>query len=299
MTLKQFNRIVEIRTKIISLATFLTGSLYAAITTGTWSWLRFFLMGVAVLCVDMGTTGFNSYFDYRNGTDTKKYNFEKDKVLVHEGVDPNSALYISVGLFGVAGLLGLVLAWLTSWWLLVVGGLCLLVGYAYTGGPLPISRTPFGELFAGGFLGTILFVLSYYMQALTFSQDTVLASLPFFFLIAMILSVNNTCDLYADFRAGRMTLSILLRERWAIRLMASEGLAAYSITVWYVLNGRYPYASLPFLIFAIAFSLREFIVMRFRGFSLETKGSSMQGVAKIFLFFSVSQIAGCLLELAV
>jgi len=254
---------------------------------------------VAVLCVDMGTTGFNSYFDYRNGTDTKSHNFEKDKVLVHEGVNPLYALFISVALFGVAGMIGLVLAWLTSWWLLAVGGLCLVVGFAYTGGPLPISRTPFGELFAGGFLGTVLFVLSYYMQALSFGKDTVLASLPFFFLIALILSVNNTCDLYADFRAGRLTLSILLRERWAIRLMASEGLAAYILTVWFVLSGRYPYASLPFLIFAIAFSLREFILMRFRGFSLETKGASMQGVSKIFLFFSLSQIAGSLLELAV
>jgi 1,4-dihydroxy-2-naphthoate octaprenyltransferase len=256
-------------------------------------------MGVAVLCVDMGTTGFNSYFDYRNGTDTKTYNFERDKVLVHEGVDPSHALFISVALFGLAGVLGLVLAWLTSWWLLLVGGLCLVVGYAYTGGPYPISRTPFGELFAGGFLGTVLFVLSYFMQALTFNQDTVLASLPFFFLIAMILSVNNTCDLYADYFAGRRTLSILLRERWSIRLLASEGLAAYILTVWFVLSGRYPFASLPFLIFAIAFSLREFILMRFRGFSLETKGASMQGVSKIFLFLCLSQIAGWLIELAV
>lgn len=299
MTFKQFNRVVEIRTKIISMATFLGGSLFAALAMGTWSWLRFSLMGFAVLCVDMGTTGFNSYFDYRNGTDTKTYNLERDKVLVHEGVNPVYALLISVGLFGIAGVLGLILAWLTSWWLLVVGGICLVVGFIYTGGPLPISRTPFGELFAGGFLGTVLFLLSYYMQALSFNQETVMASLPFFLLIAMILTVNNTCDLYADFHAGRRTLSILLRERWSIRLMASEGLAAYVLTVWYLLSGRYPYASLPFFIFAIAFSLREFILMRFRGFSLETKGSSMQGVSKIFLFFSLSLIAGCLLEMIV
>ncbi len=41
--------------------------------------------------------GSTAICDYATEPMQKKYNFEKDKVLVHEGVDPNSALYISVG----------------------------------------------------------------------------------------------------------------------------------------------------------------------------------------------------------
>ncbi|HLW21854.1 MAG TPA: prenyltransferase, partial [Sphaerochaetaceae bacterium] len=88
MTLTQFNRIVEIRTKIISMGTFLSGSIYAGAVTGLWSWDRFLVMLFAVLFVDMGTTGFNSYFDFVSGTDRAELNFERDKVLVHEGVAP-------------------------------------------------------------------------------------------------------------------------------------------------------------------------------------------------------------------
>ncbi|MGE0075943.1 MAG: prenyltransferase, partial [Sphaerochaetaceae bacterium] len=80
MTITQFNRIVEIRTKIISMGTFLSASLFAAVATGTWSWPRFVVMAFAVLLVDMGTTGFNSYFDFTSGTDKAEYNHERDKV---------------------------------------------------------------------------------------------------------------------------------------------------------------------------------------------------------------------------
>ena len=30
------------------------------------------------------------------------------------------------------------------------------IGYLYTGGPMPISWTPFGELFSGLFMGMII-----------------------------------------------------------------------------------------------------------------------------------------------
>ena len=35
------------------------------------------------------------------------------------------------------------------------------IGYLYTGGPIPISWTPFGELFSGLFMGMIIIVLSF------------------------------------------------------------------------------------------------------------------------------------------
>ena len=85
MTLTQFLRIVEIRTKIISMGTFASGTLFALYAEGRLSLPILFLMAFATLFVDMGTTGFNSYFDYRNGTDTKEANCEDDKVLVYQG----------------------------------------------------------------------------------------------------------------------------------------------------------------------------------------------------------------------
>jgi len=67
----------------------------------------------------------------------------------------------------IAGILGLILGYLTSFYLVLIGSFCMGVGFIYTGGPYPISRTPLGELFAGGFLGTVLFLISFYVQSLS------------------------------------------------------------------------------------------------------------------------------------
>ncbi len=85
--------------------------------------------------------------------------------------------------------------------------------FFYTAGPKPVSSTPFGEIFAGGFLGTVLFLLVcfvsnrkiYIFICSSFTSD--------FFVIAQILTVNNTCDIKGDRAAGRKTLSINCRKK--------------------------------------------------------------------------------------
>lgn len=292
MKFTQFNRIVEIRTKIISMGTFLTGSLFALATAQSWSWPRFLVMLLAVLFVDMGTTGFNSYFDFINGTDRAQYNLEKDKVLVHEGVSPSLALLISVTLFILAAILGLLLAHWTSYWLIPIGGVSMMVGFLYTGGPYPISRTPFGELFAGGFLGSLLFVLSYYVQTLTFKWSAIVVSLPLLLLIGEILMVNNSCDRIADEIAGRRTLAILLGEQKSVIASRSILLGALLIQLLLPLLGLIPMVTLFFTIGGALLALPIWVKMEKRGFSLETKGISMGGISKIYLihclFFGVA-----------
>jgi 1,4-dihydroxy-2-naphthoate octaprenyltransferase len=288
MTITQFNRIVEIRTKIISMGTFTAGVLYAAANEGVFSLERFLLMAAAVLFVDMGTTGFNSYFDFIHGTDTKEYNLERDKVLVHDGVEARTALLISLTLFGLAGVIGIILAYMTSFYLLVAGAVSMAVGFLYTGGPLPISRTPLGELFAGGFLGSVLFIITYYVLSLKLRSELFIASIPFLLLIALILTVNNTCDIKADKAAGRKTLSILITKRRAVPLMRTMIITSYLTVALFSLTGIYPVFTLGWAIPAFLFSMKVFNQMEKQGFSLETKGVSMGGVSKIYLVFVAS-----------
>lgn len=297
MTITQFNRIVEIRTKIISMGTFLCGSTYAVAMTGIWSWDRFIVMAFAVLFVDMGTTGFNSYFDFISGTDRADLNFERDKVLVHEGVSPFAALGISLSLFGAAGVLGLLLAWWTSFFLIVVGAICMGVGFFYTGGPYPISRTPFGELFAGGFLGTVLFTISYYVQTEVVNLRSIVVSIPLLLLIGMILTVNNTCDRESDTAAGRKTLSILVSERTILIIMRSTLLLAYTLPILYTFTGLLPWTIIPCVVIAGIPAWKTYRAMETRGFSLKTKGASMGSVSKLFLLYCVSTCMGLLFSM--
>jgi 1,4-dihydroxy-2-naphthoate octaprenyltransferase len=294
MNMTQFRNIVEIRTKVISMVTFFCGSLYAFYRTGLWSWKVGLLMGLAVLCVDMGTTGFNTYFDFVNGTDSAKTNREKDKVLVHEGVDPASALLVSVVLFLVAAALGLLLAYVTSWKLIVVGFFCMVAGFAYTGGPFPISRTPFGEVFAGGFLGSVLFMLSFYVQTKRIDVLTFVVSIPFLLLVAMILTVNNTCDFDSDRLAGRKTLSIVLGKKKSLWLPGFEYGVALVVTLVMLAKRIFPLWSLPFLLLAFCIGFLNMKTLYARGFSPETKSISMATVAKIYLLYGAGFFLGFL-----
>lgn len=296
MTFKQFLRIIEIRTKIISMGTFASGTLFALYTEGELKISILLLMGFATLFVDMGTTGFNSYFDYRNGTDRQETNCEDDKVLVYQGVNPSHALQISLVLFFLAGVLGLVLAYLTSWVLLIVGGVCMLVGFAYTGGPYPISRTPFGELFAGFFLGTVLFLISYFVQAQTVTIQAALASLPFLVLIAMILSVNNSCDRISDAKAGRKTLTIVLGKWGTTSLLVVEAVLVVALSIALFALGIYPLVLLIALVPFFLFGSFEFRAMVRRGFSNSTKQPNMGSIARVYVVFSLCFSLGLILS---
>ncbi len=294
MNVHQFLRIVEIRTKIISMGTFACGTLFALYTQGSLTFGILALMAFATLFVDMGTTGFNTYFDYRNGTDREETNCEDDKVLVYQGVNPTLALLVSLLLFGVAGVLGLVLAYLTSWKLLVVGGICMGVGFVYTGGPWPISRTPFGELFAGFFLGTVLFLISYFVQTGSVTTEALLASLPALVLVGMILSVNNSCDRISDAKAGRKTLTIMLGRWGTTFLLAVEALLVVALTLALYLMGIYPLplfiTLVPFFLFG-AFECRAMVG---RGFSNQTKQANMGSIARVYVVFSLCFSLGIL-----
>ncbi|MFW5796520.1 MAG: prenyltransferase [Alkalispirochaeta sp.] len=196
ITLYQFMRIVEIRTKIISVSAFLLGALYGIYRFGTVDILVLVTMGAAVLAVDMATTGFNSFFDYFHGVDHRKLNREEDKVLVHEGVPAGTALIVSLILYLAAAVLGVILAFIATPWVIPIGAVSMLVGYLYTGGPRPISRTPLGELFAGGFLGWLLVSLTIFVLAPEeITGRDLLVGIPSFLFVASILTVNNTCDI--------------------------------------------------------------------------------------------------------
>ncbi len=283
VTFSQFLSVIEIRTKIVSVSSFGLGTLFAA-TVVPLDPLLTTLMALAVLAVDMGTTAFNSFFDYMRRVDTNDYAREREKVLLHEGVPPGAALIIAGGLFAIAVALGLVLSFLVGLEVAVIGAVSMLVGFFYTGGPRPLSTTPFGELFAGGFLGSVLFGLSAYIQTGFVDRDMILASLPSLFLVASILAVNNACDREGDKAAGRKTLAILLEKKrgpYAIYLLGALAYGAAFLSL--------PTEPFHYLLFSgtLIASLWIFVSMHRRGYRHETKLPSMGSISLVFLLYTL------------
>ena len=295
-TLGDLARIVELRTKIVSLSSLAIGTLWAAVG-GTFSWATLALMLAATLCVDLATAGFNSYYDHRAGVDTPETDVDGYKVLVHRGIDPRVALRVSRTLFGLAVVFGLALGARVGWEIIGVGALCMAIAWGYSGGPWPISRTPVGEVFAGGAMGLVLTTLSAYVQTGAVDARMLALGVPSTLLIAAVLAANNACDRIGDAAAGRRTLAIVVGERGAVRFV--EGLIAvgFGCALLLAATGVLPgFAAIP-LLAAAGLAVQLLAAMRARGYSPRTKGRTMGSVSVIFLAYTLGTAGSLAIEL--
>jgi 1,4-dihydroxy-2-naphthoate octaprenyltransferase len=290
LTFGHLLKLVEFRTKIISTSSVLIGTLGAYAGGHAFSLATAALFAAAMLCIDIGTGGFNSYFDFKRGVDTAATDLQQYKVLVQAHLNPEVALWLSSAFFGLAMLFGLALGIRVGWPLVGIGAACMAAAFLYSGGPRPLAATPVGELFAGGLLGTAVIILASFVQRGSVDGWTVWLSLPSTPVIACILTVNNTCDIEGDRRAGRRTMSILLgvgRSRYFIDalLLAAWGVA-FALIPLGVLTG---WAAVPLGLGAAA-TVRIARSMHRRGYSHATKGPSMGGISGIFMLFSLAML---------
>lgn len=107
------------------------------------------------------------------------------------------------------------------------------VGYLYTGGPFPISYTPFGEIMSGVFMGMVIILISYYIQTGGLTWNVFLISLPITILVGGINLSNNIRDLVGDKENGRKTLPILAGRKNAVQILS------WVFAVSYILIGIY------------------------------------------------------------
>ena len=87
--------------------------------------------------------------------------------------------------------------------LTIVGLLCVLFAFLYTTGPYPLSYNGWGDVLVIVFFGFVPVGGTYYVQALTWTSDTTVASLICGLLIDTLLVVNNYRDREADARSGK------------------------------------------------------------------------------------------------
>ncbi|HLU22048.1 MAG TPA: 1,4-dihydroxy-2-naphthoate polyprenyltransferase [Bacillaceae bacterium] len=190
----------------------------------------FIAMLLASLLIQAATNMFNEYFDYKRGLDNEK-SVGIGGAIVRNGVKPNTVLNLGFTFFGIAILLGAYISLTSSLWIAVIGFICMLVGYFYTGGPKPIAYTPFGELSSGFFMGVVIIQISYFIQTGYISSISILISIPVSILIGCIMLSNNIRDLDGDKKSGRKTIAILLGRSNAIALLAILFIISY---IWII-----------------------------------------------------------------
>lgn len=186
----------------------------------------FVAMLTASLLIQAATNMVNEYFDYVRGLDNEQ-TVGIGGTIVRDGVAPKLVRNLAYGFYGLSVLLGLYICAESSWWVALAGTVSILVSYLYSAGPLPISSTPFGELFSGLFMGPVIILITFYIQAGYLSVAAVNVSLSLGLLIGAINLSNNIRDKDGDKAHGRKTLAVLLGRRRAIKLLAGIFIAAF------------------------------------------------------------------------
>jgi 1,4-dihydroxy-2-naphthoate octaprenyltransferase len=177
---------------------------------GEFVWWRAALALVVALALQIGVNFANDYSDGVRGSDERRVGPVR---LVAAGLaPPGRVLAAALGSFAVAGAAGLVLAAVTSWWLLAVGAACIAAAWFYTGGPKPYGYSGLGEVFVFACFGVVAVAGTAYVQMSAFSWLGLVASVPAGLLACALLMVNNLRDIRTDTVAGKRTLAVLLGD---------------------------------------------------------------------------------------
>ncbi|MCB1955877.1 MAG: 1,4-dihydroxy-2-naphthoate octaprenyltransferase [Rhodocyclaceae bacterium] len=177
-----------------------------------------FLVALAsALAIQAGTNLFNDAGDFLRGNDgpTRVGPLR----VTAAGLATPGQVRRAAGLCFLAALAGgLFLALRGGWPIVAIGLASLAAGWAYSGGPRPLSHTAWGEVFVMGFFGVVAVAGSHYLQSGQLSAAALLLGVLVGAPAAAVLLVNNVRDLEADRLAGRRTLASVLGIGRARRL---------------------------------------------------------------------------------
>ncbi len=175
------------------------------------TWWRIALSLIVSLALQVGVNYANDYSDGVRGTDDVRVGPIR---LVASGLAPAKLVKIAAfTAFGIAAIAGLVLALVTSLWLLAVGAAALLAGWFYTGGPKPYGYMGLGELFVFVFFGLVATIGTTYVVAEEITGLSIVMGCGVGALACALLVINNLRDIPTDREVGKKTLAVRLGDR--------------------------------------------------------------------------------------
>ncbi|GAA0086643.1 1,4-dihydroxy-2-naphthoate polyprenyltransferase [Clostridium sp. CTA-7] len=239
MNIKSFLKLVEIQTKVASVIPFLLGTFYTMYRYDNFNIKNAIIMFLSMIIFDMTTTAINNYMDYKKAIKKEGYGYETHNAIVRDKLNPRIVRLTIYIMLVVASGLGLLLVKNTNIIVLLIGMISFIIGITYSFGPIPISRTPFGEIFSGLVMGFIITFLAIYIHIFDLGILSInisnlnnisvnfniieliyifLISLPAIMGISNIMLANNICDIDEDIVNKRYTLPIYIGKENALKL---------------------------------------------------------------------------------
>ena len=207
------------------------GAVLAPTTTNWFARLALFAITlIGSLAVHAGANMINDYYDHQNGLDDEA-SLGPAKAIQQGLLSARQVLIGGLVAFALGAVLGLFLVALRGPAILVLGLICLPLAFFYTGWPFKLAYHGLGEILVAIFMGPVMILGSYYVQAREFALTPALVSLPVAFLVAAIMHANNLRDIEPDRARGKVTVANLLGPAlaaWEYYLLV---LGAYALVV--------------------------------------------------------------------
>nr|WP_239517509.1 UbiA family prenyltransferase [Weissella uvarum] len=245
-------KLVEIQSLVASALPLLLGYLWTLNEYHQFNGMNAVMFALVAFALQMGVNVWNNLQDYRSAK-SEEWKQGVNNIVGAAGYTQKQVWVVLLSLVAFAGVIGLWLVTRTGWPLLVMGLIGFLVAYWYAGTPLPLSRTPFGELASGLTMGYLIFLAAVYVNVApllnwTLVWHAMLASAIAWFAIADIMLANNIGDYEEDLAEGRHTLVAHLGKPRALKLFGYVYAAGYLVLLVAVVLNILPWPALLALI---------------------------------------------------
>jgi len=214
---------------------------------GVFRWDAFAAALTAAVLINIAANFANDASDAHRGTDST------DRIgpprAVATGLLHARQVWVGTAIvLAVAAGLGIYLAWISSWVIIIVGTASILAMLGYTGGPWPYGYRGLGEVSVFMFFGLAAVVGSRYVHDATAPAAAWLLAVPVGLLVTAILIVNNVRDIDSDRVAGKRTLAVMMGRPATRRLYVAVVGGAFIAVAAFGALGLLPTGSLLSLV---------------------------------------------------
>jgi 1,4-dihydroxy-2-naphthoate polyprenyltransferase len=181
---------------------------------------RTLLALLVAVALQIGVNYANDYFDGVSGVDTAAR--VGPRRLVASGLAPPRAVAsAAILMVCIAAAAGVVLALLTTPWLIAAGVLAVLALALYSGGPKPYAASGLGEVSVFVFFGLLATCGTAFVQQDRLDASILWLAVPVGLLACALLMVNNLRDIPTDSAVGKRTLAVRLGAQTSRTLLVA------------------------------------------------------------------------------
>lgn len=164
---------------------------------------------LASFCIQIGTNFVNDAMDFKKGADTEK-RIGPMRVTQQGHFTFKQVMGFAAAFFALAAAFGVPLVTQGGLPILVIGIVSILMGYAYTSGPMPLAYHGLGDLFVIVFFGLVAVGGLFYLLTGTYDLNAFILGLQIGFLSTVLIAINNLRDMNTDVLVNKKTLAVRL-----------------------------------------------------------------------------------------